>query len=254
MNVVQCPNGHYYDADRFGNNCPQCADQAITSGDATMALNPSAPAAPSQEYYSYEAPNVSSYDQTVPVSASSGFSGTDATVPVKAQTPPRPAPAPAPAPTPAPAPKGEPVDNEKTVGVKLWNVKKDDEEETTVSKEPPVAPVVGWLVCVKGNNLGRDYRIVAGRNFVGRGDKMDICIKGDTSVSRTSHAVVVYDPKSNVFLAQPGDAKELFYINDALVLSPTQMKPMDRISVGETTLVFVPLCGEGFQWSNEIEK
>ncbi len=254
MNVVQCPNGHYYDADRFGNNCPQCADQAEASGDATMALNPSAPAAPSQEYYSYEAPNVSSYDQTVPVSAGTGVSGTDATVPVRPQTPVKPTVSVTTTPTPVKAEKTEHVDNEKTIGVKLWNTKKEEEDDTTVSLEPPVAPVVGWLVCVKGNNLGRDYRIVAGRNFVGRGDKMDICIKGDNSVSRASHAVVVYDPKSNVFLAQPGDAKELFYINDSLVLSPTQMKAMDRISVGETTLVFVPLCGEGFQWSNEIEK
>ena len=79
------------------------------------------------------------------------------------------------------------------------------------------APVVGWLVCTEGVNKGTDYRLHQGRNFVGRSSEMDVCILGDNTVSRSSHAIVVYDPRSNVYLAQPGSSKELFYVNDKLV-------------------------------------
>lgn len=81
------------------------------------------------------------------------------------------------------------------------------------------APVVGWLVCTEGVNKGTDYRLHQGRNFVGRSSEMDVCILGDNTVSRSSHAIVVYDPRSNVYLAQPGSSKELFYVNDKLMQS-----------------------------------
>lgn len=80
------------------------------------------------------------------------------------------------------------------------------------------APVVGWLVCTEGVNKGTDYRLHQGRNFVGRSSEMDVCILGDNTVSRSSHAIVVYDPRSNVYLAQPGSSKELFYVNDKLTV------------------------------------
>ena len=110
------------------------------------------------------------------------------------------------------------------------------------------APVVGWLVCVEGINKGTDYRLHQGRNFIGRAVEMDVCIENDNTVSRSSHAIVVYDPRSNVYLAQPGDAKELFYLNDQLVLNAVQLKAGDKLSIGNTKLMFVPLCGEHFHW------
>ena len=78
--------------------------------------------------------------------------------------------------------------------------------------------------------------------------EMDICLMGDNTVSRSSHAVVVYDPRGNVYLAQPGESKELLYINDKLVLNTVELKPMDILSLGDTKLMFVPLCGEAFHW------
>lgn len=197
------------------------------------------------------------YDATVPLKPNQGYtSGEDRTVPVRAAEPAakvKPEPV-KPEPVKSEPVKPEPVkmDDEKTIGIKLWETPARSEAETAptpAAAEPEVAPVVGWLVCVKGNNIGRDYRLVAGRNFVGRALEMDVCIKGDNSVSRSSHAIVVYDPRSNVFLAQPGDAKELFYINGELILSPTKLNALDKMSLGETVLMFVPLCCEEFDWS-----
>lgn len=36
MTLVKCPNGHYYDSSRFGNNCPHCG----MSGAASIGSRP----------------------------------------------------------------------------------------------------------------------------------------------------------------------------------------------------------------------
>lgn len=128
--------------------------------------------------------------------------------------------------------------DEVTVGI--VNTNPDSGEE----------PVVGWLVCVEGNNYGRDFRLHAGRNFVGRSRSMDICLEGDSSVSRFSHAVIVYDPKSGTYLAQPGESRELFYVNNEVVLESIPLHAYDLLEVGNSRLLFVPFCGEQFAWTN----
>lgn len=115
--------------------------------------------------------------------------------------------------------------------------------------ETEADPVVGWLVCVKGNHLGKDYRLKSGRNFVGRGEEMDVCLKGENSVSREKHATIIYEPKENKFFAQPGDSKELFYLNGNLVSAMEQIKAYDRIQLGDAELMFIPCCSDSFKWS-----
>lgn len=114
-----------------------------------------------------------------------------------------------------------------------------------------VDPVVGWLVCVKGPERGRDYRIHTERNFIGRSPAMDIAITGDPSISRDNHAILSYNPKRHSFRLAPGDGRGLVYLNDEEVLTPLELAPYDRIELGETTLLFVPFCGERFTWPVE---
>jgi hypothetical protein len=109
-------------------------------------------------------------------------------------------------------------------------------------------PVVGWLVCVEGNHLGNDFRLKSGRNFVGRAIDMDVAITGDSTVSREKHAIILYDPKTHAFLIQPGESKELSYLNGNVVLTATQLATNDVISLGETKLMLFPACNELFNW------
>lgn len=111
-----------------------------------------------------------------------------------------------------------------------------------------VDPVVGWLVCVEGPERGRDYRLHAGRNFVGRSPQMHIALTGDTTVSREKHCVVVYDPRANAFRVAPGESASLTYRNGTSVDVPTALAPYDRIEVGKTVLLFLPLCSDRFSW------
>lgn len=114
----------------------------------------------------------------------------------------------------------------------------------------PSEPVVGWMVAIEGAHFGQDFKLKTGRNFVGRASEMDICLKEDQSVSRDKHAIVLYEPKSNLFLVQPGDAKELFYLNDKVVLSATEINAYDVLTLGKTKLLFIPCCSDKFNWDS----
>jgi len=111
-----------------------------------------------------------------------------------------------------------------------------------------ISPVVGWLVCVAGPDRGRDFRIHAEKNFIGRSSSMDIVIAGDDSVSREKHASVAYDPKKRTFWLLPGDASGLVYLNEQLVNTPSSLKSRDTIEIGKTKLMFWPLCDDKFHW------
>ena len=114
----------------------------------------------------------------------------------------------------------------------------------------PTEPVVGWLVSIGGSNFGTDFKLKSGRNFIGRSGNMDIALTEDSSISREKHAIILYEPRGNVFLVQPGDAKELFYLNDKVVLTATEINAYDVLSLGNTKLLFVPCCSDKFNWDS----
>lgn len=108
-------------------------------------------------------------------------------------------------------------------------------------------PVVGWLVCVDGAEKGRDYRLHAGRNFIGRTWKMDVNIVDDRSVSRENHASVVYEPNEAAFLIMNGDSVKT-YLNGVPVTSPMPLAAGDKIGLGDSLYDFVPYCGRDRRW------
>lgn len=107
-------------------------------------------------------------------------------------------------------------------------------------------PVVGWLVCVKGKDIGKDYRLHANNNFVGRAHDQDVRIT-DPKVSRV-HFTVSYDPVNNVFFAYMGRGKAIVYINGKPLGSTTVLRKGDKIRVADTELVFIPLEQELVRW------
>lgn len=109
-------------------------------------------------------------------------------------------------------------------------------------------PVVGWLACIAGPDQGRDWRLVSGRNAIGRGDGMPVRLGSDARVSREQHAVVSFDPRRGSFSLAPGEGTALVYRNGQEVLMPVALAAHDRIELGVSTLVFVPLVGAQFSW------
>lgn len=121
-------------------------------------------------------------------------------------------------------------------------------------KKLGIDPVVGWLVCIKGTEKGKDYQIHSEKNFIGRSDKMDVMITGDDSISRENHAIVSFNPKNNTFKLLPGDGRGLVYLNNDEVLTVAELHLNDIIEIGQTQLMFIPFCGEIFQWKKDEDK
>ena len=111
-------------------------------------------------------------------------------------------------------------------------------------------PVVGWLVIVKGPGKGEFLKLGYGQNSIGRGNQRVSLDFGDDQISRENHAMLTYEPRGKTFFIQPGTGKNLTYLDDAVVLSPTQLTALNQITLGATTMVLVPLCGEAFSWDD----
>ena len=126
------------------------------------------------------------------------------------------------------------TDRDKTVGI--------------IKKDIGIDPAVGFLICIAGPNRGRDYKLAAGRNFIGRAAAMDVALTDDDTVSRESHALVTYDVKHNKFSLSPGQGRGITYCNDEQVETARPLKAYDIIEVGKSRLIFLPLCGENFRW------
>ena len=111
-----------------------------------------------------------------------------------------------------------------------------------------VSPTVGWLICIEGSCRGIDFKLRSGWNYIGRSNANEIMIP-DPKVDREKMARVGYDKMDRSFVASPGDAaRNLTYINGKRLLTPMELAPYDVITVGDTKLMFVPLCGEHFAW------
>ena len=113
-------------------------------------------------------------------------------------------------------------------------------------------PVVGWLVCIEGPMRGTDFRLHDGYNFIGREDG-DIRIQGDNAISRQKHAVVAFYSKRNTFHVGPADGRNIIELNDEPVFNHVQMDNYDVVTVGNTKLMLVGMCGEKFSWTDGVK-
>lgn len=216
MEMRKCIKGHYYDAS-INSSCPYC-DSAQGEG-VTVPMGFSQGASSSDD------------SKTLPL-------GYTQSAPVQ-QAAPKPVPAPVAKPAMQPS-FSQPVD--------------DDDDGKTVAiihHDMGIDPVVGWLVCIDGKEKGRDYRIHTDNNFVGRSERMDICIRGDETISRENHAIVSYDSVDKIFYFSPGDGRSIVRLNDKAIFQTAQLQAYDKLVIGKTSFLFIPLCGENFEWNGE---
>jgi hypothetical protein len=132
-------------------------------------------------------------------------------------------------------------------------------DETTVlgpdGRPIKLLPVIGWLVVVKGPGRGRDFRLVPGNNYIGRDRGMQVCLEfgqnSDQTVSRENHAVIVHDSVDNAtFVNNCNKSDNLPRLNGKRISSETELKQGDILLLGNTELMYIPLCGQDFAWEN----
>jgi hypothetical protein len=131
---------------------------------------------------------------------------------------------------------------------------KDVEEIKTIaffSAPEGTQPVVGWLVSIKGEYLGKSFALKAGNNAIGRAMNMDVPLPQEPTVSRNKHCTITYEPHEQVFFIQQGESSGLTYLNGELVMAPVRLQPYDRVALGATAFLFIPFAIEGFHWEDQ---
>ncbi len=245
MEFIRCSKGHFYNPS-VTRTCPQCAAEEKAAGGmfSQAGIGPTEPVSQMEDYGATEAASqTEDYASTEPVLRMEDFGVTepinrggntfmdgkdlDPTVPV-----------------------------EPGNGFKTTDFGKESKVETYDDATVPTymggivgfTPVTGWLVCIDGPAKGTDYRIRAGYNYIGRAEYMDICVRGDKAIGHERHAVIAYDSMEKVFFFGPADGKSIVRINGKMAMVPTEIHAFDVITVGSTKLMFVPFCGERFNW------
>lgn len=123
-------------------------------------------------------------------------------------------------------------DDQKTVGV--YHVKFEGE------------PVVGWLVCIRGPERGRDYRIIPARNRIGRSPINQIVLPDDPEIKLDAHAEIIYDPKSNEFSIV--DSEGIISLHGKNVYGAAPLNDGDHIEIGSSEFIFVAFCKGDRRW------
>ncbi len=250
MEIIRCENSHFYDADKYS-SCPYCAEASGIGGNVENLLS-------TEAFLDNPGNDVG---KTVPVNTNSAFvfpsntqNGTrkteeyGSTVPVIDYSAPSSAPSNNPVSFTQPAVKSGAVDS---YGVTEFANVFEAPTHTPVEPKGTFNPVVGWLVCTEGASRGKDYQIHSQKNYIGRAHHMDICIPTDQCISAEREACLAYDVKSKLFFFSPGNGKNLNYLNDTAILSTVTLSAYDILTIGQTKLMFVPLCGDHFDWSKK---
>jgi hypothetical protein len=231
MNFTRCEKGHLYDADLHP-ACPHCNGVEGREDDISATVKHSSGGVN---------PTVDNQGVTMPKTEAHNVWGDS--IPVSDVVP----------------------EEEPSIADLLKMARESKSNNVTVKNEPEgdtlktmryspaqnikTEPVVGWLVCISGEEAGRSFELKTGRNFIGRSTSMDVVLK-DQSVSRDKHAIIVYEPRKREFIVQPGESKELFYLNDDVVLSSQKIKNFDKLIIGNTQLYFIAFCSESFAWED----
>ncbi len=154
----------------------------------------------------------------------------------------------------APAPsQSKPSLSQQINSVAMSGSIKDMKTVAFYNFETDSEPVVGWLVATNTIEKGNSFELKCGKNTVGRsgnGQLVDVSLDHDASVSRGTQVIVIYEPKKRKFLLQNANGSSLVYLNDDLLMSFNELSAYDRITIGETELLFIPLCSDRFSWDD----
>lgn len=116
--------------------------------------------------------------------------------------------------------------------------KRDDSDEK----------VVGWLVCIKGQQKGKDFKIMQEINLIGRSTSMDMQIKGDEGVLDENHAIISYDVDLRDCFLIPGE-KGTVYHQGKEIQHAKILNDYDEVRIGNSRFIFRSLCNrEYFDW------
>ena len=230
MEIVRCSKGHFYDSEENA-TCPMCAAEAARNRNP-IGNNVLPDGIIGTSYFndgdSYAVDNIPA--ETKPVDPNGGKVQPYQTT-VSAQNP---------------FIETPPTIQDYPTTLPVIPVDGDGNEESA-----PFDPVVGWLVCIEGATKGTDYRIHSQNNYIGRSARMDISIPEDSHISAENSAIIAYDNEDRTFYFGPCSGRNIVRVNGKPALSVEKIEAYDVLTIGTTKLLFVPLCGDRFDWNEK---
>lgn len=154
--------------------------------------------------------------------------------------------------------KGSGPARKRRTKTRLLGFESSDGQVVDMFNNPVAAPSqdtrfpVGWVIVLEGPGRGHSFTLQSGMSQIGRGEDQTVQLDfGDTAISRTNHAAVVYDPEERKFFLGHGGKSNIVRLNDKPVISNEPLADGDTIRMGETTLQFIALCGADFNWDED---
>ena len=268
--LQECGNGHLYDTDIYP-RCPYCQQNTPFGSNRGAGLNYGATVAPQ----GYAAPAMMNYGATV---APQGYGADNAEQPDagaplmdygatiapqsytadEAEQPKTEAPAPFEEEqfkTESPAPfEEEQFKTESPAPFEEALLTTEAPAPKTAAPTPQTElPLVGWLVCLEGEDCGTDYRVFQKFNTVGKSERADIRLKDHADNRFAIWARIDYSETDNVCRLNPISTGNVL-LNGVAIEEPTELVDRDRLSLGGCEYLFVPLCCGSFRWNNSSQE
>lgn len=105
-----------------------------------------------------------------------------------------------------------------------------------------------FLVCIDGPMTGASFVFQEKKAIIGRQKNYEIALFRDNSVSRSPHAILSYDKDAIRYTVSCGDAEKRVMVNGVFINGETELKLYDVIGVGQSRLMFIPVCSDKFAW------
>lgn len=206
-----CPNGHIYDSNIYGDECPLCPkDGNSTQFNSKQDFGmPPFNQVPDSAYKTHVTSPAGMQQPGAMVSPMMG--GTDAVGETQ---------------FPGQQSAQKPVNG-------------------TVIRPPKGAPVaqgrklVGFLVTYNRDPLGKSYNIYEGKNFIGRDHSCDICVPEDKQMSGR-HMSLLYRNVDNKFKYRDEQSSNGTFVNKELS-DEGELKNYDIIRLGSTVFIFIAI-------------
>ena len=136
-------------------------------------------------------------------------------------------------------------DDEDEATELVYRSSEDDSSSTSYQTTHEDSPVLGWLVCNSGKQIGRSFEIIAGKNYLCI-NKEILFIKYDDAVNGKIIAEIMADDSSGEFSIKNQESHNV-YINNQSVKNE-HIRNYDTIIIDAMEFVFVELMTEFVKW------
>lgn len=218
-----CPNGHIYDPNIYGNQCPLCPAATSTAGSphpptqigtaASMPPQPpmgGAPQAGGMHTHIGTAPT----PPVMPIASAMPMNDTSGATMLRPQGT-------------EPAPNGSRTVIRRAPG-------QPTSGQAAVSRK-----LVGFLVTYNRDANGKAYNIYEGRNFIGRDSSCDISIPDDDQMSGR-HLSILYRNVDDKFKLRDEQSSNGTFVNKEL-MDAGELQNYDIIRAGSTLFIFMAI-------------